>query len=42
MIKRFIIAAASVLLAIAAYAEDMNVTVSPDGLKQAFTRGNDL
>ncbi|MBQ0128180.1 MAG: DPP IV N-terminal domain-containing protein [Bacteroidales bacterium] len=42
MTKRFLIITASMLVSLALHASDMNVTASPDGLKQAFTRDNDL
>lgn len=42
MMKRFLMIAAALLSVLCASAEDRNVTASPDGLKQAFTRDNDL
>lgn len=42
MMKRALIIAAALLLSVSAFAEDRNVTASPDGLKKAFTRDNDL
>ena len=40
--RRILIIAAALCLAFSAGAADMNVTKSPDGLKNAFTRDNDL
>lgn len=41
MMKRFLVLAA-LLACVASYAQDRNVTKSPDGKKEAFTRGNNL
>lgn len=40
--KRICVFAVMMLMSVAAFAEDMNVTKSPDGKKEAFTRDNDL
>lgn len=40
--KRFCLIAVLMILGAAAFAEDMNVTKSPDGTMEAFTRDNDL